>query len=140
MNDLLVPMPIDTLCNEWRKLKSALYDCDDISVKFFQEVFKNTEQCLRQCISANSISKEYIPLIADAYAFVDAEAGDQNAQIQAAKILTERMLYQYVVNMQVDVQRASCVTIYLLKTKRQLNVDFSDVARAFSVVVEALKL
>ena len=70
-----VQMPIDKLCNDWRKLKSALYDCDDISIKFFQEVFKNTEQCLQQCIAVDAISKVYIPLIADVYAFVDADAG-----------------------------------------------------------------
>lgn len=134
-----VQMPIDKLCNDWRKLKSALYDCDDISIKFFQEVFKNTEQCLQQCIAVDAISKVYIPLIADVYAFVDADAGDSNAQIQAAKILTERMLYQYVVNRNVDVQNPSSVTIYLLKSKRQLTVDFSDVVRAFPIVVEALQ-
>lgn len=131
-------MPMDQLCKDWRKLRSALYDCDDISVKFFQEIFQSTEQCLRQCLGAQAIGKEYIPLIADAYSFVDADAGDDNTQIQAAKILTERMLYQYAVNMNVDLQNPSSVTIYILKTKRQLTVDFSDVECAFPILVEAL--
>lgn len=138
MMDLPAQISMDQLSKDWRKLRSALYDCDDISVKFFQEVFQNTEQCLRQCLGIQAIGKEFIPLITDAYSFVDADAGDHNTQIQAAKILTERMLYQYVVNLNVDLQNPSSVTIYILKTKRQLTVDFSDVVRAFPIVVEAL--
>ena len=134
----MAEISMEALSKDWRKLRSALFDCDDISVKFFQEVFQNTEQCLQQCLGVPAIGKEYIPLIADAYSFVDAEAGDNNTQIQAAKILTERMLYQYVVNLNVDLQNPSSVTIYILKTKRQLTVDFSNVECAFPIVVEAL--
>lgn len=140
MSDQLVQKPIEMLRKDWQNLKRALCDCDEIRLEFFAEVFKNTEQCLRPCISANAISKEYMPLITDVYAFVDAEFGDSNVQIQAAKILTERMLYQYIVNVDVDEQSASCVTIYLLKTKRQLTVDFSDVAVALAILIEALQL
>jgi hypothetical protein len=70
---------------------------------------------------------------------VDAPAGDDDVQTQAAKILAERMLYQYVINTNVDVQNASCVTIYLLKSKRQLTLDFSNVNVALSLLMEALR-
>lgn len=140
MNDQIAQNSIEMLCADWQKLKRSLYECDEIRLEVFQDIFQKTEQCLRQCIGANAISKAYIPLIADAYAFVDAESGDANVQIQAAKILTERMLYQYAVNVDANEQNASCVTIYLLKTKRQLTVDFSNVAAAFSVLTDALQL
>ena len=129
---------MEALGKDWRKLRNALFECDDISVKFFQEVFENTRQCLLPCLGVQAISKEFVPLIADAYSFVDTEAGEGNTQIQAAKILTERMLYQYVVNQNVDLQKPDSVTIYILKTKRQLTVDFSNVSIAVPILVEAL--
>ena len=49
------------------------------------------------------------------------------------------MLYQYVVNPDVDARSASYVTIYLLKTKRQLTVDFSDVGLALAILVEEMQ-
>ena len=134
----MAEMSMEALGKDWRKLRNALFECDDISVKFFQEVFENTRQCLLPCLGVQAISKEFVPLIADAYSFVDTEAGEGNTQIQAAKILTERMLYQYVVNQNVDLQKPDSVTIYILKTKRQLTVDFSNVSIAFPILVEAL--
>jgi hypothetical protein len=139
MNDQTIQTSIESLCKEWQALKTALYDCDDIRADTFQEVFRNTDQCLRHCVTAHAVGKEYIPLIADVYGFVDAPAGDDDVQTQAAKILAERMLYQYVINTNVDVQNASCVTIYLLKSKRQLTLDFSNVNVALSLLMEALR-
>lgn len=140
MNDQLNPVSILALCEHWQKLKRALFDCDELCMEFFEKTFKNTEQCLRQCVTAATISKSMIPLIADAYAFVDAEREDDNVQIQAAKILTERMLYQYVVNENVDEKNASCVTVYNVRTKRQIAVDFSNVTIALSMLVKALQV
>ena len=139
MNDKTTQMSIESLCKSWQDLKCSLYECDDIRMETFCEVFKNTEQLLSHCITANAVGKEYIPLVADVYGFVDAPAGDDNIQTQAAKILTERMMYQYVVNEDVDAQNASCVTVYLLKAKRQLKVDFSNVELALSILVEAMR-
>ena len=139
MDEQLVQKSLSALGNDWRKLKASLSHCDEINVKFFFEVFQNTEQCLRQCIDSVAIPKMYIPLITNVYAFVDAEAGDHNVQIQAAKILTERMMYQYVVNPTAREQDASCVTVYILQTKRQLTVDLSDVELAFSIIVDTLQ-
>ena len=130
--------PIEAVCKDWQKLKASLYECDDIRLEFFQEVFSSTEQYLRHCISAKSIDKEYIPLIVDAFAFVDADAGDKNARIQAAKILTERMLYQYTVSSDVTEQNADRVTVYLLKRKRQVTFSFGDVELALATVMESL--
>ena len=139
MNNQLVQTPVAKLCEDWQSLKGSLHDCDDIRVEVFQEAFKSAELFLRQCITSDTISKAYIPLIADMYAFVDCEAGDKNVQIQAAKILTERMLYQYVVNCHAEEQSACCVTVYLLKNRRQLTVDLTNVAMAFPIVVSALQ-
>ncbi|MBR6554767.1 MAG: hypothetical protein IKT90_00960 [Clostridia bacterium] len=139
MDEQLVQKTLSALSNDWQKLKASLYHCDEINVKFFLEAFRKTEEFLRRCIGSVAIPKEYIPLIADVYAFVDAEAGDQNVQIHAAKILTERMLYQYVVNDHADEQSAGCVTVYLLKNRRQLTVDLTNVAMAFPIVAKALQ-
>ena len=134
----MAEMSMEALGKDWRKLRNALFECDDISVKFFQEVFENTRQCLLPCLGVQAISKEFVPLIADAYSFVDTEAGEGNTQIQAAKILTERMLYQYVVNPDVSEENASCVTVYILKAKRQLRIDFSDAEVAFAIIADTL--
>lgn len=138
MDEQLVQKTLSALSNDWQKLKASLYHCDEINVKFFLEAFRKTEEFLRRCIGSVAIPKEYIPLIADVYAFVDAEAGDQNVQIHAAKILTERMLYQYVVNPDVSEENASCVTVYILKAKRQLRIDFSDAEVAFAIIADTL--
>ena len=139
MCEQIMEKSLEALGKDWRNLKASLQDCDEIRIDFFQETFKNTEQCLRRFIEEKSISKEYLPLITDAYAFVDAQIGDDNVQIQAAKILTERMLYQYVVNEEVNLQNPSVVAVYLLEARRQLTVDFSNVATAFYILVEALQ-
>ena len=116
-----------------------MYECDEIRVEVFCKTFEETEQHLRQFIAKAAISKAYMSLIRDAYAFVDAQAGDSNVQMQAAKILTERLLYQYLVNEDVKPQNASCVTVYILKTMRQLTVDLSDVGIAMKILTEALQ-
>ena len=131
---------IESLRKDWQSLKSALHSCDEIHEAFFLDVFQKTAECLSGCVAEKAIAKEYIPLIADVYAFVDTEAGDSNVQIQAAKILSERMVYQYAVNPQVDAANPSCVTIYILKSKRQLTIDFSEVAIAFTILTEALQM
>jgi len=138
MNEQFTPDSLKALCCNWQKLKASLYDCDEIRTEFFLETFKNTAECLRPCLTADAISKEYIPLITDAYAFVDVNVGD-NVLMQAAQILTERMLYQYVVNTAASEQDADCVAVYLLNNKRQLNIDFSNENVAFSLIAEALR-
>ena len=139
MNDQTIRVVIESLCKNWRDLTNSLSNCDNIHMENFQELFKSTDECLYHCVTADAVEKVYIPLITDIYGFVDAKAGDENVQTQAAKILAERMLYQYVVNPCVDVNNASCVTVYLLKTKRQLTVDFSNVGQALSLLIEALQ-
>ena len=139
MSEITVQKPIAELCKTWQNLKRSLYECDEIRLEVFYEAFRETEQHLQQFISKTAISKAYMPLITDAYAFVDAQAGEGNVQMQAAKILTERMLYQYLVNEDVNPQNASCVTIYILKTMRQLTVDFSEVSIAMKILKEALQ-
>ena len=57
---------------------------------------------------------------------------------QAAQILCERMLYQYVVNTNVSEQNANCITVYVLKNKRQITVDIRNAPVAFSIIKEAL--
>ncbi|MBR4864777.1 MAG: hypothetical protein IKU07_09390 [Oscillospiraceae bacterium] len=129
---------VELLCNNWRKLKVSLRDCDEIRKEVFLETFQGTEDCLEQCLNASTVDKEYIPLIADAYAFAFAEIGKKTAQKQAAQILTERMLYQYAINPESNEQNANRITIYILETKRQINIDITDVATALAIVEDAL--
>lgn len=139
MSEQIVQKPIEALRKDWQNMKTSLRDCDDIRLEVFQETFESTELCLRSCIGAKAVSKEYIPLIADVYAFVDAEAGDDNVRIQTAKILAERLMYQYVVNEAVTDENASCISIYVLQIKRQLTLDLSDIAMAYAALLEALQ-
>lgn len=139
MSDQSTQAFIDSLRKDWQNLKQALSTCDKIRVEFFLEALKSTDQLLRSCVTADSVSKEYIPLIADIYAFVDADGCSDDIPTQAAKILTERLLYQYVVCTYADEKAADRVAIYLLQKKRQLLVDLSDLACAFSAIVEALQ-
>ena len=139
MREQIVQKPIEVLRQEWQSLKASLKECDDIRLEAFQETFESTELCLRSCIGAKAVSKEYIPLIADVYAFVDAEAGDDYVRIQTAKILADRLMYQYVVNEAVTEENASCISIYVLQIKRQLTLDLSDIAMAYAALLEALQ-
>ena len=139
MNDENIKL-IETLSTEWRKLKSSLDKIDEMSVSYFIETFTKTEQFLSKYISENTIEKDCVPLIVDAYSFVDSEVGNDNVEMQAAKILTERMLYQYVINPEVNDQNASCVTIYMVNSRRQLKIDLTNAVIAFAIIKEALTI
>ena len=139
MREQIVQKPIEVLRQEWQSLKASLKECDDIRLEAFLETFESTELFLRPCIGAGDVSKMYIPLIADVYAFVDTEAGDDNVRIQAAKILAERLMYQYVVNEAVTEETAPCVSVYVLKIKRQLTVNLSNAPIAYTSLLEALQ-
>jgi hypothetical protein len=140
MNEQLAQNTVDMLCRNWQKLKMSLRDCDEIRTDVFLETFHSTEEALRQCLASSAVDKMYIPLIADAYTFAFTEAANKCVKIQAAQILTERMLYQYTVNPEANAENASRITIYILETKRQINIDITDVAAAFPVVEEALEI
>lgn len=117
----------------WKTLRQ-----DDKSKNFkfdmFESAFSKTYSLLIEHRTDNSLDKQYVQLVSEAYLFANINSSMSDNTCLAACVLTERMLSSLAFsNTSND---AEISTAYILETREEIKLNFNDVNESISKLVK----
>lgn len=116
---------LDELKQNWKTLFFDTQKNKRLKFDMFSATFSQTYSLLSEHLAENSLDKNFIELIAEAYVFANIKSDSLDSKCLAAFILTERMLNHCVFN---SAQSDSEGTyVYVFEARKDIRLNFADV-------------
>lgn len=125
---------IAELKNMWRSLYREVVGDKKFKFDSFESAFSQTYGLLVEHSAEDSLDKQYIQLIAEAYLFASINDSLLESEFRAASVLTERMLSSLAFNSTSDTTVSS--KIYILEAHEEIELNFEDIDESISKLVK----
>jgi len=132
--DILQSKKIVELAESWKILHHNSMKKEKVFIDDFKALFVETYAMLRVLVDKSEIDKEYMPLILNAAHFAKTIGTKDDRIASAAAVLTERMLQYCVINGFAVSPLADHTSIYSLKERREVIINFNDPDTAIDAV------
>lgn len=132
--DVLQSKKIVELAENWKVLHRNSVKKEKVFIDDFKALFVETYAVLKELVDQSEISKEYMPLILNAAHFAKTIGTKDDRIASAAAVLTERMLQYCVINGFTVSPIADHTSIYSLKERREVIINFNDPDTAIDAV------
>ena len=129
---------LEELKQEWRNLNLELRNRNRLDLTAFKRLFSETYSVLSKKSAADSIPKNCVELIAEAYLFANTNIRELGSSCLAAFVLTERMLNSCIFS---GIQSECGISaVYVIEAREEVYINFNDVdeaMRKLEAVLEA---
>ena len=132
-------MNADSLAAQWAELKFILERKKKLDYGMFKQTFAKSYQALQSCAKAEAIDKKYLRLILSAYNFINTKVIAEDDVLDAAMVLTERMLDIIVSPGNNTEVVADCARVYILEARQDVYINFTNVDEAIDTLSEVIK-
>ena len=118
-------MTLEALKLGWKELNFNVRKRSRLDLSEFKRLFSETYALLSENSAADSLAKDCVEMIAEAYLFANTENREMDDSGLAAFVLTERMLASCAFNVSADVCDYSAV--YVIESRKEVYLNFADV-------------
>lgn len=116
---------MEALKKGWRTLNFEVRKRGRLDMSEFKRLFTETYAVLSEMSAADSVRKDCVAMIAEAYLFANTENRELNDSGMPAFVLTERMLNNCVFGSVSGDCNIS--NVYLIEARKEVYLDFKDV-------------
>ncbi len=128
-------MEVLELARSWKTLAFEMKRDKKVDLSVFCDVFTQTYELLSRCATENSVNKEYVAIIAEAFLFANADSNELSSKCVATLVLTERMLTDCAFRTHPTLPEGS--EIYMLEARRDVYVDFNNPGESVAILEKA---
>jgi len=129
-------MALEELKQSWRNLNFEVQKHKRMDLAVFKRLFSETYSLLSKQSAADSIPKNCVELVAEAYLFANTDNRELGDACLAAFILTERMLNYCVFNS--NPGDCGISAVYVIEARKEVFINFNDVDEAMCRLENAL--
>ena len=116
---------VESLKKDWRALNFEVRKRNRLDMSEFKRLFSDTYAVLSEMSAADSVQKNCVEMIAEAYLFANTENRELNDSGMPAFVLTERMLHNCVFGSAPD--NCDVANVYLVEARKEVYLNFKDV-------------
>lgn len=128
---------VNELLQGWKKLNVEIKTKKKIDMDLFKDVFTKTYSMLSGTAKDDTVSKESVEIVAEAYLFANTENKMLDSKYLAALVLTERMLNCYAFSSAADSSGVS--TVYILDLRKEVKINFNNVSESMNLLESAFE-
>lgn len=128
---------LNELLQGWKKLNVEIKTKKKIDMDLFKDVFTKTYSMLSGTAKDDTVSKESVEIVAEAYLFANTENKMLDSKYLAALVLTERMLNCYAFSSAADSSGVS--TVYILDLRKEVKINFNNVSESMNLLESAFE-
>lgn len=128
---------VNDLLQGWKKLNIEIKTKKKIDMDLFKDVFTKTYSMLSGTAKDDTVSKESVEIVAEAYLFANTENKMLDSKYLAALVLTERMLNCYAFSSAADSSGVS--TVYILDLRKEVKINFNNVSESMNLLESAFE-
>ena len=125
---------IKELREAWKLLSFEIKKSKRIQIELFNDTFSRTYSLLSELSTENSLDKNCIELIAEAFLFANTKDDSLDQNCLAAFILTERMLTSCAFNTTSSPIKTS--SVYVFETRSEITLNFNNVNESMLKLTE----
>ena len=123
------------LVRNWRALAFEMKKEKKVDLAVFCDVFTQTYEMLSRCATENTVNKEFVSVIAEAYVFANADSNELSSKCLATLVLTERMLTDCAFRTYPTLPEGA--EVYLLEARRDVYVSFQEPGESVGTLEKA---
>lgn len=128
---------LNDLLQGWKKLNIEIKTKKKIDMDLFKDVFTKTYSMLSGTAKDDTVSKESVEIVAEAYLLANTENKMLDSKYLAALVLTERMLNCYAFSSAADSSGVS--TVYILDLRKEVKINFNNVSESMNLLESAFE-